>query len=780
MTNDDPSKILHTPVLIAGGGPVGLTLAMSLAKRDIRCIVLESRADIPPNPRCNTTNARSMEIFRLLGCADAIRDAGLPADHSTDVVYMTDLAGAELTRFVRPTTGEVRAGTAEGIGASWPTPEPQHFISQLYMEPVLREHAAQQPNIDLRLGWRLLEFAQTEDAILAVAEDIQTGNRVQIIADYIVGADGSTSLVRHTIGASLEGMPALENTTSVFFRSARVNELYERTPGWMYRFPGGAMLVAISTDEWLIHTQVPRGEDPTTFDYEPQMFQSLGERVEYEVISISRWTARAMVSNKFVEGRAVLAGDAAHIWIPMGGFGMNAGIGDADALGWRLAGLIQGWLSAQVLRSYEMERASLGVQVAAQAPKWRAAIQPIMQAPAATWSELRDPANRELRDAFGDRIQQANLSEWESVGIQLGFAYEHSPIIVPDGESAPPFSVEDYRESSVPGVRAPHIWRAQGGRSLFDDFGLGFTLLRLGPNPPTGAQIIALASERRIPLTVLDVPEPEAVAKYGAYGLVVVRPDQYIAWRSKGEPTDPAAVLDTLTAHAMPVPDIPERRSHTLATRTDSPTAIAWEGGVLVTAFADGLAGFDPTTREWTRYVRGNDDATPPPTPHPSTARDGAQPPSYVAVDAGAGAQICFVSNADDALTPVLSHPLPVTALALSPSGGTLYVRDQSGVVQQARVLAGGGLGRLYPFVSSAVPDSSGMSVDTDGAVWVCRARSDVIDRYDAAGRLVEHVTTPPGPVDCVVADQLDGMFIVGHDGSQGWIAEYSFSGVPA
>ena len=162
---------IDTPVLIAGGGPVGLACAMDLAWRGIKSIVIEARAQLPASPRCNTTNARTMEIFRRLGCADAVRAAGLPHEHSADVVYMTSFNGHELHRFARPTAAQVIAGTGTGISSDWPTPEPQHFISQLYMEPVLRRHAREHFGIDLRLGVELLDLQQDANGVTANVRD---------------------------------------------------------------------------------------------------------------------------------------------------------------------------------------------------------------------------------------------------------------------------------------------------------------------------------------------------------------------------------------------------------------------------------------------------------------------------------------------------------------------------------------------------------------------------------------------------------------------------------
>jgi len=539
-------------VLIAGGGPVGITLAMELASRGIASIVFEALPEILPNPRCNTTNARTMEIFRRLGCADAVRAAGLPGNHSTDAVYMTAFNGAEVIRFSRPTPDDIRAGNLHGIGANWPTPELPHFISQLAMEPVLRRFAVEQRGIDLRLGWEVVDFSQHETGVTLRARELATGREQEFQADYLVGADGAASQIRRGIGARLEGIPEFGHTCSVFLRAPRLGELARAHPGWMFRFiGGGTIMVAIDGAElWLVHVWPPAGTAIDDFDFEPMMFADLGERFEYEVINISRWTSRAMVANTYRDQRVFLAGDAAHIWIPMGGFGMNAGVGDAVALGWMLAGVLQGWLAPACLDAYQAERQPLGAQVATQAKAWGEELWPLLRTDAATRDRLaKDPV---ARVAHAEKLRVVNTSEWENIGLQLGVCYTASPLIVYDDVPPPEFRLSEYRESSAPGVRAPHLWRADGS-ALQDHFGSGFTLLRIGAAPPAAVALIAAARARSVPFTVVDVPEPDAVAKYQGYGLVLVRPDQHIAWRGQADPAQPEAILDRI-AGLCPAP----------------------------------------------------------------------------------------------------------------------------------------------------------------------------------------------------------------------------------
>ena len=802
------STSTDVPVLVAGGGPVGITLAMDLARFGVRSIVLEHRREIPPNPRCNTTNARSMELLRRLGCADAVRDAGLPADHNTDIVYMTHFGGRELTRYHRSTTAEVRAGRQHDVAANWPTPEPQHFLSQLYLEPVLRRHAVDHFGLDLREGLAFVSFTQDDGGVTSVARDVDSGEEHIFRSQYLMGADGSNSIIRAAIGARLEGIPRLGDTCSTFFRSRRLAELSRATPGWMFRFIGGGVLVAIDGDErWLLHNGVPAGEHRDTFDPEPAMFQAIGEPFDYEILGRARWTPRAMVANKFRERRVFLGGDAAHLWIPLGGFGMNAGIVDAISLSWRLAGVLQGWLDDKVLDSYEVERAPLGNRVAMQAAKWSLDLRPLMEHTVERLALLEgdDGARHEL----GDRIRATNLGEFECPGFQLGYYYADSPVICHDPDEAPPATtLETYVETSWPGVRAPHIWRANG-ESLFDQFGLGFTLLRIGAQPPTGDALIDAARERGVPLTVVDVAEASAVDKYQGYGLVLVRPDQHVVWRANAEPTPDAArhVLDRVTGVLVPERVVVDHRAERIADGFLFGEGLRWIDERLV--FSDMIG----------RLVIAHDPAT-----GVSTTRHqiddqpnglGLLPDGRLVV-ASMFDKVLLVEGADglelyedlsDVVTGYLGdvvvdqqgrvfvgdtgvrvlHGEPLEArtgrlirvdgpghhevvlddlafpngLVVSPDGHMLYIA-QSGrrVVVQCRIASDGSLSTPRPFVAQL---ADGMTGDRAGGVWVCDPRHHEVARYDSAGRTTARVIIDGGqPIACALDAAEEHLYIVG------------------
>jgi len=802
------------PVVIAGGGPVGLTLAMDLARLGVGSIVLEQRHDQPPNPRCNTTNARSMELLRRLGCADEVRRSGLPPDHSTDIVYLDRLNGHELTRYRRSTTGAVLAGQplrAAGwrepedlVAANWPTPEPQHYLSQLYLEPVLRRHSRRW-GVDLREGWAYEGFADHDPGpgggITVVARNLADGTTQEIQARYLVGTDGSNSVVRAAIGARLVGVPRLGDTVSTFFRSPDIAPLVARTPGWMLRFLGGVTLIAIDGhDEWLIHTPVPPGQTREGYDPEPAIFRAIGQPIAYEVLGRARWTPRALVSTKFREGRVFLAGDAAHLWIPMGGFGMNAGIADAVSLSWRLAGVLGGTLDERILDTYETERAPIGGQVAAQAARWGRELHALTAWNDDLAAELAVSA--EARADLGARIRATNLGEFECPGFQLGYVYTDSPVICHEASDPPASTLEHYEESTWPGARLPHIWRADGA-SVFDQLGPMFTLIRTGIGtgaPEGGDALVAEAVRRGLGLVVLDVDEPEGATKYGAGTLTLVRPDQHVAWRARAgvgpDGAEAARVWDVVTGRAVPGRTVRRHRARML-----EPARFLFGEGLRVLpdgrlVFSDMIGcrvlAADPATGELTvlHEVPGQPNGlgllsdgrlvvasmldrrllvtatADPASPLELWADLSGVATGYLGDLAVDAADRVYV---DDTGARVL-HGEPISAcgrlirvdgpgrqqvladglsfpngIAVDPDGQILFL-GLSGARQvvQMRLWADGSIGEPRPFARQT-PD--GLALEPAGAgtaggrgVWVCHPGKALVIRYDPAGRPTDEV----------------------------------------
>jgi 2-polyprenyl-6-methoxyphenol hydroxylase-like FAD-dependent oxidoreductase len=534
-----------TKVLIVGGGPVGLTLAMDLGWRGIPVLLLESRAPgEPPSVKCNHVSARTMEIFRRLGVAQAVRNTGLPADYPNDVAFRTTTTGIELSRIPIPCRDQRYTATG-GPDTWWPTPEPPHRINQIFLEPVLFAHAASMPGVRILNRTQLTGFEQHPSGVTAMAADLDGGDDLTITADYMIGADGAHSLVRRRIGASLTGDAFLEQRQSTYFRAPDLLRATPTKPAWSNTSLNprrSANMFAIDGREtWLMHNYIGRGESFDSVDRELciRTILGVGPAFPIEIIAKEDWTARRMIADKFRDGRVFLCGDAAHIWVPNAGYGMNAGIADAMDLSWKLSGVLKGWAPPKMLNSFESERMPITEQVSRYAmdtclalTRQRGVIPDNIEAPG--------PEGDAVRARVGKDAYDINVAQFCCGGLNFGSFYENSPIIAHDGP-APAYTMYDFTPSTVPGCRTPHIWRREGV-SLYDELGADFTLLRFDPDLDVGG-LTGAAAARGVPMQVLDIATSEPVYEQK---LVLSRPDQHVAWRGDAAPRDPLALIDQI------------------------------------------------------------------------------------------------------------------------------------------------------------------------------------------------------------------------------------------
>jgi hypothetical protein len=278
----------------------------------------------------------------------------------------------------------------------------------------------------------------------------------------------------------------------------------------------------------------------------------VGRPFDYEVLSVVPWIRRELVADTFASRRVLIAGDAAHMMSPTGGFGMNTGIGDAVDLSWKLDGVLQGWGGPALLRSYEHERRPVAVRNVREATlNLDRMLSPRTRRPPGEVFEAGQ-AGDQARASYGAWYTETMRPEWFSIGIHLGYEYDDSPICVYDGSEVRSNAADNYEQSTRPGARAPHVWLASG-QSTLDLFGKGFTLLRLGANAPTGSGIVEAARRAGVPIAVHAIDEADVVKVYGR-PLVVVRPDGHVAWRGDEEPDDVEALLGTVTGRAPQSP----------------------------------------------------------------------------------------------------------------------------------------------------------------------------------------------------------------------------------
>jgi 2-polyprenyl-6-methoxyphenol hydroxylase-like FAD-dependent oxidoreductase len=556
---------LTTSVLIVGGGPCGLMLANELGQRGISAIMIDEKPGTAFNPQANATQARSMEHYRRLGFADEIRQAGLPADYPTDVAYFTRFTGYELARFRLPSSASATQ-LIRGLSGSWSAAELPHRVSQKFVEAVLRRHAERLPRIGLHYGYRLLNYVEREDGVVGEIERVSDGRRVSVGADFLVGADGPRSMVRQSLGISYGGRTGTQRD----FMGGRMLAVYLRSPdfyasvpqpkAWMYncfnRDRRAFMASVNGRDEFAFHTQLRPGEDESaiTVDEARAAFQrACGAPIDCEVLSFLTWTAgHALVADAMQRGRIFLGGDAAHLFTPTGGLGYNTAIEDAVNLGWKLASVVKGVSPAALLDSYELERRPVALRNTDHARRFADSLGLYAAVP-----EIEDAseAGSDARRAAGAYLDQHARSEFNIPGITFGGRYDGSPVIVSDGSTPPPDAANVYVPSACPGGRAPHAWLdghtwPQDGMSLYDLFGFEWTLLQFDQAACDAGPIRDAARALGADLKLVTLPR-DLRDLYEA-DLVLIRPDQVVAWRGSAAQAGAfGRVLACALGHAM-------------------------------------------------------------------------------------------------------------------------------------------------------------------------------------------------------------------------------------
>jgi 2-polyprenyl-6-methoxyphenol hydroxylase-like FAD-dependent oxidoreductase len=559
---------LPTQVAIVGGGPVGLLLALFLDRFAVRSTVFNTETTTRWHPKGNGQNARTMEHYRTLGFVDQVRALGIPADHPFDHAVLTRLGGYEVSRFRRPPQRERLAERA----TTPPTDqyvEPMYHVNQMYVEQVMHARARTRPNITLRFGWEVEGFTQDADGVTLDARELSSGAVERWRAPYAAGCDGARGPMRKALGIRYEG----DVRDSDYF-AGLVYSVYMRIPDLMPRFladrrawmywlvnddAAGVIISLNGTDEYMMLAKPNRPDGAMDRDEVRRWMQrAIGEELPVEIISYQPWNAgAALVAERYVDDRIALAGDAVHLFTPTGGFGMSTGLDDTSNLGWKLAALVHGWGGPHLLRSYEQERKPIGYRNTGAARQ----IAMTWHAPEATPDIERSGPEGELarleasRSSFVTNNHFFREEEVDATGVQLGARYDDSPLIVHDGPP-PDDDFDVYRPSDQPGGRAPHLWLDdvhEQGSSLFDRLGVWFTLLRIDAESVDVQPLQRAAADRGVPLSVLDVSVPEAATLYERR-LVLIRPDQYIAWRGDALPPDPDALIARVTGHAVPSP----------------------------------------------------------------------------------------------------------------------------------------------------------------------------------------------------------------------------------
>ncbi len=532
---------MNTQVVIVGAGPVGLTLAIDLGRRGVRCILLEQKAAPQFLPKMERCNARTMEIYRRLGIAQKIRDAGFPRDVPMDVFIVTSLTEPPLLHLPYPSVAQAQAEIAACADGSMPL-EPYQLISQYTLEPLLKSVAETLPTIDVRYGYEFISFEQNDEGVRVQLK--HGDSTIELSAQYLVGCDGGSSNVRRQLGIKLQGEANLLQLRQALYRC---DDLFERIPvgkGRHYHVADAHstfLIVQDSTRHFTLHSVVDSDDDMKT------MFeQTVAMPVNYEMLSCAPWRQNLLLADRYGHGRVFLAGDAVHLVIPTGGLGMNSGVGDAIDLSWKLAATLKGWGGPALLASYEIERRQIGarnVEASRHASRgrraWRSAYKPNIRDKtpegAATRANLSRIADVEQRKSN------------EMIGAELGYRYADSPIIFPEVGDAPETDFMKYVPTSWPGARLPHVWLADG-TALHDHIGDGYTLLCLGGARANTGELAGAFASFGAPFSIVEIDEERPRDIFG-HDFLLLRPDLHVVWRGNRLSADPAMLAALATGH---------------------------------------------------------------------------------------------------------------------------------------------------------------------------------------------------------------------------------------
>ncbi|WP_350247601.1 FAD-dependent monooxygenase [Rhodococcus sp. D-6] len=537
------------PVVISGAGPVGMILALELSLHGIRSTLVERAPQTTQFPKMDLTNARSMELLDRLGLVEEIRAVGVAPQHSHDVVFCTSMAGPQVGRWHYPGVDEMSQWISSKNDGTTPAQAWQR-VTQIEVEKLLMKRCLADPDIEVLRPWRVSAVTQDDDGARVEITSLTDATVLTLEADYVVGCDGASSVVRRAMNLNMEGERGVITFCQVHFKSRDLKTLHAHGQFWHTFFVGsgvGAIIAQDERDTWTLQTStITDGVRTEEIDKQELLDTVCGRHLEIdEVLQSSIWHANVLVADRYRIGRLFVAGDAAHEVIPTGGYGLNTGIADAVNLGWKLAAVIQGYGSDGLLDSYETERRPvavmardwsfrhLGVHVKAQELADRALIE-------------SDTAEAEEHRRVLEEYFTANTGEHESFGVEMGYVYT-APVIVSDGSPVPENDGSSYIPTTVPGARAPHV-RLSDGRAILDAYRHEFTIVSfIGESAVQ--KLVDAAAAVGMPLQVLAIDDTNARSVYET-DLVLVRPDGHVAWRGHSLPDDLRALIGTVTGRA--------------------------------------------------------------------------------------------------------------------------------------------------------------------------------------------------------------------------------------
>jgi 2-polyprenyl-6-methoxyphenol hydroxylase-like FAD-dependent oxidoreductase len=540
------------PILISGGGSVGLSLAAELGWRGVECLAVERMAGLNMHPRANAVANRTMEYYRRWGIDQAISKAGIPPDLPANYYYVSTLSGRILHGINLPPFAELQKAVSSGGYArdehNW-SPYLKTITGQHEVETAILHYVRSRNCVDFRFNWELRDFEETDDGVLCRIASTADGGEEEILCDYLVACDGGRSMVRRKLGIGLSGRSDLADFVSLYFRAPEFMKkhgfghaniffpLHRDHRGFLLNWDGGTTFT--------YHVILEKGQAWDQIDPTAAIEGVLGCPTGIEILSVQPWTAHALVADHYQRGRVFMAGDAVHLFSPTGGFGMNTGVSDVIDLAWKIQASLDGWAGPRLLPSYEKERRPIGIRNTTEAADCFDRLFAVMQE--GDILDEESPDGDRTRERLKEMIiQQEKLIV--SSGTLLGYRYNNSDIIVPDGSPEPPDDPREYVPTARPGHRAPHVWLADGS-SILDRLSKCFTLLVMGPAVSDAGEAVAAfetaAQEAGMPLSVALIEEDVACQIYEA-PLALIRPDLMVAWRGSGTGHNAASIIDTV------------------------------------------------------------------------------------------------------------------------------------------------------------------------------------------------------------------------------------------
>ncbi|BEK90550.1 FAD-dependent monooxygenase [Nocardia seriolae] len=521
-------------VLIVGGGPTGMAMALELRSRGVDFLIAESGDGSIGHPKVSGIGPRSMEFFRRWGIADRVRQAGWPGDHPLDCAWVTRIGGHELFRVHRHTM-DTRPDYLH-------TPEPDAICPQHWLAPLLRAELARTSGGALRMRTLMADFDQDDECVRARLVDLESDRRWTVRARYLIACDGASSAIRRACGIAAPPLHATQTFRNILFRAPDLRaRLGRRAAGFYYLMLSDALrfpVRALDGRELYRLTVGVHGDPEAEAEPDALVRNAIAFDTPVEVLSDNEWHLVHRVAERFRHERVFLVGDAAHTLSPSGGFGMNTGICGAADLGWKLSATLAGWAGAHLLDSYTVERRPVALEGIEEANR---NLERAMRRRIPEGLDEDSPHGVRMRARLGEALAGGGVArEFDAPEIHLGFGYPDSPLVVPDPEHYPG-DVADRRPNTRPGSRAPHAW-LEPGRSTLDLFGSGFVLLCFTAADGVAAMATTFA-DKGIPFSSIVLDRPD-IAEVYERRFVLVRPDGHVAWRGNELPADPESLAD--------------------------------------------------------------------------------------------------------------------------------------------------------------------------------------------------------------------------------------------